>query len=151
MVVPVKQDAEPLGRSDRWGESILYATDLGATAISSVVVEYNYSSFDQEAIDYAYRHGVLLSLDSNDFDAMDHTDGMLFDHVFPGNSVTEDQSAPATRWFRARSNVTSYGTTASSPARRTRPRGRRRSRPGCSRWSSPRRSTRVTAAPSRTG
>ncbi len=110
MVVPVKQDAEPLGRSDRWSESILYATDLGATAISSVVVEYNYSSFDQEAIDYAYRHGVLMSLDSNDFDAMDHTDGMLFDHVFPGNSVTEDQSAPATRWFRARSNVTSYGT-----------------------------------------
>ncbi len=110
MVVPIKSDAEPLGRSDRWGESILYATDLGVTAISSVVVEYNYSSFSQEAVDYAYRHGVLLSLDSNDFDAMDHTDGMLFDHVFPGNSLTEDQSPPATRWFRARSNVTSYGT-----------------------------------------
>jgi len=110
MVVPIKDDAEPLGRSDRWGESILYATDLGATAISSVVVEYSYSSFSQEAVDYAYRHGVLLSLDSNDFDSMDHSDGMLFAHVFPGNSLTEDQPAPATRWFRARSNVTSYGT-----------------------------------------
>ncbi len=110
MVVPVKSDAEPLGRSDRWGESILYATDLGATAISSVVVEYNYSSFSQEAVDYAYRRGVLLSLDSNDFDSMDHTDGMLFNHVLPGNSLTEDQSPPATSWFRARSNVTSYGT-----------------------------------------
>ncbi len=110
MVVPIKDDAEPLGRSDRWGESILYATDLGATAISSVVVEYSYSSFSQEAVDYAYRHGVLLSLDSNDFDSMDHSDGMLFAHVFPGNSLTEDQPAPATQWFRARSNVTSYGT-----------------------------------------
>ncbi|MBV9796956.1 MAG: S8 family serine peptidase [Solirubrobacterales bacterium] len=110
MVVPVKDDAEPLGRSDRWGEAILYATDLGATAISSVVVGYNYSSFSQEAVDYAYDHGVLLSLDSNDFDAMDHTDGMLFSHVFPGNSLTEDTSPPATQWFRARSNVTSYGT-----------------------------------------
>lgn len=110
MVVPIKSDAEPLGRSDRWGESILYATDLGATAISSVVVEYSYSSFSQEAVDYAYRHGVLLSLDSNDFDSMDHSDGMLFDHVLPGNSLTEDQAPPATRWFRARSNVTSYGT-----------------------------------------
>ncbi len=110
MVVPVKDDAEPLGRSDRWGEAILYATDLGATAISSVVVEYSYSSFSQEAVNYAYRHGVLLSLDSNDFDSMDHTDGMFFAHAFPGNSLTEDQPAPATQWFRARSNVTSYGT-----------------------------------------
>ena len=110
MVVPIKQGAEPLGLSDRWGESILYATDLGATAISSVVVEYNYSSFSQEAVNYAYNHGVLLSLDSNDFDAMDHTDGMLFNHVFPGNSLTLDHSPPNTQWFRARSNVTSYGT-----------------------------------------
>ncbi len=110
MVVPIKQGAEPLGLSDRWGESILYATDLGATAISSVVVEYSYSSFSQEAVDYAYRHGVLLSLDSNDFDSMDHSDGMLFAHALPGNSVTEDQSPPPTLSFRARSNVTSYGT-----------------------------------------
>jgi len=113
MVVPVKSDAEPLGRSDRWGEAILYATDLGVTAISSVVVEYNYSSFSQEAVDYAYRHGVLLSLDSNDFDSMDHTDGMLLAHAFPGNSLTDDKGGEqpsGTQWFRARSNVTSYGT-----------------------------------------
>jgi hypothetical protein len=109
MVVPIKQGAEPLGLSDRWGESILYATDLGASAISSVVVEYSFSSFSQEAIDYAYNHGVVLSLDSNDFDSMDHTDGMLFNHVIPGNSLTLNQS-PNTQWFRARSNVTSYGT-----------------------------------------
>ena len=109
-VVPIKQAAEAVGRTDHWAESILYATDLGATAISSVVVEYNYSSFSQQAVDYADRHGVLLSLDSNDFDAMDHTDGMLFDHAIPGNSVTTDRDPPDTATFRARSNVTSYGT-----------------------------------------
>ncbi len=110
MVVPIKSGAEPLGLSDRWGESILYATDLGASSISSVVVQYSFSSFSQEAIDYAYNHGVVLSLDSNDFDSMDHTDGMLFNHVIPGNSLSLDQSPPDTQWFRARSNVTSYGT-----------------------------------------
>jgi hypothetical protein len=112
-VVPIKQGAECLGRTDRWGESILYAADLGADAISSVVVSYAYSSFNQKAIDYAYRKGVALSLDSNDFDAMDHTDGMLWNHVMPGNSLFEDKGGPAanaTQWFRARSNVTSYGT-----------------------------------------
>ncbi len=112
-VVPIKQGSECLGRPDRWSESILYATDLGATTISSVVVSYAYSSTNQRAIDYAYRHGVALALDSNDFDAMDHTDGMLFDHVIPGNSLDIDQDGvrpEATTSFRARSNVTSYGT-----------------------------------------
>jgi hypothetical protein len=112
-VVPIKQGSECLGRTDKWGESILYAADLKATAISSVVVGYTYSSFNQRAIDYAYRKGVLLSLDSNDFDSMDHTDGMLWNHVLPGNSLAEDKGGPAanaTTSFRARSNVTSYGT-----------------------------------------
>jgi hypothetical protein len=109
-VVPIKQGAEAVGRTDKLAESILYATDLGATAISSVVVEYNYSSFSQRAVDYANSHGVLVALDSNDFDSMDHTDGMLFDHAIPGNSLAEDQSPPNTQTFRARSNVTSYGT-----------------------------------------
>jgi hypothetical protein len=114
-VVPIRQGAECLGRPDKWGESILYATDIGAMAISSVVVSYAYSSFNQQAIDYAYDHGVALSLDSNDFDSMDHTDGMLFNHVVPGNSLASDQNTtagqePLTTWYRARSSVTSYGT-----------------------------------------
>ena len=114
-VVPIKQGSECLGRPDHWGAAILYATDLGATTISSVVVSYAYSSFNQRAIDYAYNHGVVLSLDSNDFDAMDHTDGMLFNHVLVGNSLAKDSDRLAgadqiTTWFRARSSVTSYGT-----------------------------------------
>ena len=114
-IVPIKQGAECLGRPDRWGAAILYATDLGATTISSVVVSYAYSSFNQQAIDYAYRHNVALALDSNDFDSMDHTDGMLFNHVVPGNSLAYDQNGlglqpSATTWFRARSSTTSYGT-----------------------------------------
>jgi hypothetical protein len=114
-VVPIKQGSECLGRPDHWGAAILYATDLGATTISSVVVSYAYSSFDQEAIDYAYDHGVTLALDSNDFDSMDHTDGMLFEHAIPGNSLAYDQNGDglqpnATTSFRARSAVTSYGT-----------------------------------------
>src|SRR4051795_10223139 len=114
-VVPIRQGSECLGRPDKWGAAILYATDIGATTVSSVVVSYAYSSFNQKAIDYAYDHGVALSLDSNDFDSMDHTDGMLFNHVIPGNSLTNDQNWIAgndslTTWFRARSSVPPYGT-----------------------------------------
>jgi Subtilase family len=109
-VMPIKQGAEAVGRSDQLAPAILYATDAGASVISSVVVSYTYTSFAREAIDYANRHGVLLSLDSNDFDSMDHTDGMLYDHALPGNSLTQDAEGPNTHTFRARSNVTSYGT-----------------------------------------
>ena len=31
-----------------------------------------------------------MSMDSNDFDSMDHTDGHLFDDVFPGNGLVQD-------------------------------------------------------------
>jgi hypothetical protein len=109
-VLPIKQGAEALGRSDQWAAALLYATDAGASVVSSVVVSYTYSSFARAAVDYANRRGVLLSFDSNDFDSTDHSDGMLYDHALPGNSVTPDASGPAIRWFRARSNVTSYGT-----------------------------------------
>ncbi|MGH2964635.1 MAG: S8 family serine peptidase [Solirubrobacterales bacterium] len=109
-VMPIKQGAEAVGRSDQLAPAILYATDAGASVISSVVVSYTYTDFARQAIDYANSHGVLLSFDSNDFDSMDHTDGMLYDHVLPGNSLTQDAEGPDTHTFRARSNVTSYGT-----------------------------------------
>jgi hypothetical protein len=109
-VMPIKQGAEAVGRSDQLAPAILYATDAGASVISSVVVSYTYTSFAREAIDYANRKGVLLSLDSNDFDSMDHTDGMFYDHALPGNSLTQYPDGAGTRTFRARSNVTSYGT-----------------------------------------
>ncbi len=109
-VMPIKQGAEAVGRSDQLAPAILYATDAGAKVISSVVVSYTYTSFAREAMDYAYRHGVILSLDSNDFDSTDHTDGMLYDHALPGNSLTQDPGGSATTTFRQRSNVTSYGT-----------------------------------------
>ena len=112
-VVPIHVGAECVDLPNRWAEGVLYATDLGVDVISSVVVQDAYNSEDQKAVNYAYRHGVLISADSNDFDAMDHTDGMLFAHVFPGNSLAEDvgsQGANATTSFRARSNITSWGT-----------------------------------------
>ena len=68
-----------------------------------------YTSFAREAVDYANRKGVLLSLDSNDFDSLDHSDGMLYDHAIPGNSLTQSPTGAPTQWFRARSDVTSYG------------------------------------------
>ncbi|MGA7396348.1 MAG: S8 family serine peptidase [Solirubrobacterales bacterium] len=109
-VLPVKTGAESVGKADNWAPGLTYAVDAGAKSVASVVVSYTYSSAAREAVAYAISKNVLLSFDSNDFDSMDHTDGHLYDQVFPGNSVIQDQGGSDTKTFRARSNVTSYGT-----------------------------------------
>ncbi len=108
--LPVKTGAESVGKADNWAPGLTYAVDAGAKSVASVVVSYTYSSAAKAAVEYAISKNVLLSFDSNDFDSMDHTDGHLYDQVFPGNSVIQDKGSPNTESFRARSNVTSYGT-----------------------------------------
>lgn len=110
-VVPVKSGAESVGKADGLAPAITYAADLGVDAMSTVVVSYAYSSALREAVKYAVEEkGILMSMDSNDFDAMDHTDGHLFDDVFPGNGLVQDVEGKNAQTFRGRSNVTSYGT-----------------------------------------
>lgn len=110
-VVPVKSGAESVGKADGLAPAITYAADLGVDAMSTVVVSYAYSSALREAVRYAVEQkGILMSMDSNDFDSMDHTDGHLFDDVFPGNGLVQDVEGKDVRSFRGRSNVTSYGT-----------------------------------------
>src|SRR5207245_4977458 len=74
--------------------------------------------------------GMVITWASNDFESGDHTDGMFYPHVWPGNSITGDHSTrgsascniPPTgtsdafcAWartnttFRSRSSLTSYG------------------------------------------
>src|ERR1700723_2287293 len=70
------------------------------------------------AAQYAYDHGVVIVWASNDFESADHTEGMRFAHVWPGNSVVSDQSNRSGQslpsdltasTFRSRSSLTSYG------------------------------------------
>ena len=110
-MIPIKSGAESVGKADGLAPAITYAVDIGATAVSSVVVSYAYSSALKEAVKYAVKENVLMSMDSNDFDSMDHTDGHLFDDVFPGNGLVEAKETNGTvQTFRGRGTVTSYGT-----------------------------------------
>jgi hypothetical protein len=109
-VIPVKSGAESVGKTDNWTPALNFAVDAGSKVVSSVVVSYSYSSAAREAVKHAIDQNVLLSFDSNDFDSMDHTDGHLYDEVFPGNGLVQDVNGKNASSFRARSNVTSYGT-----------------------------------------
>ncbi len=117
MIMPVKAGAEALDRTDDLAQAWLYATDMKADVIVSVTADLGYSSFMRQAVDYAWRHNVLMVEASNDFDSLDHQGGMFWPHVLPGNGlVTNSQGVrgPAanalTNTYRSRSDETSWGT-----------------------------------------
>src|SRR5207302_2061715 len=113
-----KMGDEAIDRPDRVAEGIVYAVDAGAKVIDVTTAALGQTPSMQAAVEYGYRRGVVFAWASNDFESADHTEGMRFAHVWPGNSVVSDQSNrsgrsmptdPTATTFRSRSTLTSYG------------------------------------------
>jgi hypothetical protein len=117
-LLSVKIGDEAIDRTDRAAQGIVFAVDSGAKVIIGVSVTLGESEPLRRAFRYAYEHGAVVAWASNDFESADHTEGMTFDHIWPGNGVVSDetnrldQPGPndrLARTFRSRSSVTSYG------------------------------------------
>jgi FG-GAP-like repeat/Subtilase family len=111
-VMFVKSSAEALPLPERQAQAFLYAVDQGVSAIISETVALSYSTFQKQALEYAWKKGVVVAADSSDFDSAAHTDGMFWPHVLPGQSVVqqaEESGSPDTTSFREHSNITSRG------------------------------------------
>jgi len=123
-LLSVKLGDEAIDRPDRVAEGVVYAVDAGAKVLDVTTAALGQTPSMRAAVEYAYRHGVTIAWASNDFDSADHTEGMRFAHVWPGNSLVADQSnrqgqnpGPGrsqpndvtTTTFRSRSTLTSYG------------------------------------------
>ncbi|MHB8509745.1 MAG: S8 family serine peptidase [Candidatus Dormibacteria bacterium] len=128
--IPIKAGDEAIDRPDRVAEAIVYCADNGVKVMDVTSASLGLTQTVKEAIDYAWKKGMVVVFASNDFESADHTDGMFYPHVWPGNSLTGDHSTrggatcnlPPTGpgdalcpWvttnttFRARSSLTSYG------------------------------------------
>ena len=117
LLLPIKAGAEALDRDDDLAQAWLFAVDSGAGVITSVTANLGYSSFMRQAVEYAWRRGVVMAQSSNDFDSTDHQGGMFWPHVLPGNGLVPNSNGlPAglanaeTSTYRARSDYTSWGT-----------------------------------------
>jgi Subtilase family len=117
-LLSIKAGDEAIDRPDRLAEAVAFAVDSGAKVILGVSSSLGQSPSLRGAIDYAYNHGVVIAWASNDFESADHTDGMRFAHVWPGNSIVSDRSNRSgssnagdskAHTFRSRSSLTSYG------------------------------------------
>lgn len=116
-LLTVKAGDEAIDRPDRIAEAITFAVDSGAKVITGVIASVGLTPEVASALRYAYDRGVVVAWASNDFDSADHTDGMFYPHVWPGNSIVGDQSTRgqqspsvlANRTYRSRSTLTSFG------------------------------------------
>ena len=117
LLLPIKAGAEALDRDDDLAQAWLFAVDSGASVITSVTADLGYTTFMRQAVEYAWRHGVVMAESSNDFDSTDHQGSMFWPHVLPGNGLVPNSNGlPAglanaeTTTYRARSGYTSWGT-----------------------------------------
>jgi len=117
-LLSVKLGDEAIDRPDRVAEGIVFAVDSGAKVIDATSASLGQTPSMLGAVQYAYRHGVVIAWASNDFESADHTEGMRLPHVWPGNSIVSDQSNRSgtsqpndllATTFRSRSTLTSYG------------------------------------------
>ena len=119
-VIHVKAGDEAIDRPDRVAEAIVFAVNQHVKVIVGVIAALGQTPEMRAALDYAYRHNVVVAWASNDFESADHTEGMRYPHLWPGNSVTGDHSTRGSmqeayayyatdRTFRSRSTLTSYG------------------------------------------
>jgi hypothetical protein len=74
-----------------FAQAVLFGTDTGATLIQSALGTLNNSRFAQEAIDYAYRRGVLLIASAADESAGHHNQPSVLEHATVFNAVGEPQ------------------------------------------------------------
>ncbi|MBX6420984.1 MAG: VCBS repeat-containing protein [Nevskia sp.] len=119
LILPVKVGAEALDRANELTQGLLFAADAGAKVITTENAALGYSSFEREAVEYLWRHDVLVAETSNDFDSTDHQGGMYWPHSVPGNGFVRDfnntliNNLPPLRalttTFRVRSGETSWG------------------------------------------
>ena len=75
-----------------FAQGVLYATDNGASVIQSALGTLNNSRFAQEAIDYAYRRGVVLIASAADESAGHHNQPSVLEHGVTFNAIGEPES-----------------------------------------------------------
>ena len=79
MVMPVRVGDSFVADVNSFAQGVVFSVDSGAAVIQEALGAYNQSTFAQQAIDYAYAHGLPVMASAADEDS--------WHHVFPGPYV----------------------------------------------------------------
>lgn len=88
MVLMVRVADSFIGDVNAFARGVLFAVDSGALVVQEALGTLNNSSFAQEAIDYAYRRGVVVIASAADEESNHHNYPAAYAHTVVVNSVT---------------------------------------------------------------
>ncbi len=111
MVLPLRVGESFVTDANRFAEAALYATDGGADVIQEALGTVNAPQFAQQAIEYAYHHGVPVIASAADEAAEHHNEpGSMADTIVV-NSVTKYSSlTSSTPSYLQLNGCTNFGT-----------------------------------------
>ncbi|MGH8506355.1 MAG: hypothetical protein ACRETM_10390, partial [Stenotrophobium sp.] len=80
---------------NRFAEAVVYATDNHASVIQEALGTINHTSFGQDALNYAYSHGVMINASEADENAGHHNWPAAYDKTMVVNSIHQASLPPA--------------------------------------------------------
>ncbi|HUI24681.1 MAG TPA: FG-GAP-like repeat-containing protein [Candidatus Kryptonia bacterium] len=89
VVIPVRVGDSFVADVNAFAQGVVYAVDNGARVVQEALGTLNQTRFAQEAIDYAYRNGVVVIASAADEESNHHNYPANFNHTVEVNSVTK--------------------------------------------------------------
>jgi hypothetical protein len=87
-VLPLRVGDSFIADINKFAAAVVYATDNGVDVVQEALGTINHTGFAQRAVDYAYRHGVLIVASEADEEAGHHNFPAALNHTMVVNSVT---------------------------------------------------------------
>ncbi len=88
MLLPIRVGDSFVAEVNNFAQGVLFAVDSGALVIQEALGVLNNTSFAQEAVDYAYQHGVTVIASAADEESNHHNYPANYRHTVEVNSVT---------------------------------------------------------------
>ncbi|GAC1442405.1 MAG: hypothetical protein NVSMB55_13040 [Mycobacteriales bacterium] len=94
-IMPIRVGDSFIADVNSFAQGVVFATDTGASMVQSALGTLNNSRFAQQAVDYAYRHGVALIASAADESAAHHNQPSALEHASVMNAIGEPQTDTA--------------------------------------------------------
>ena len=110
MFIPVRVSDSFMADVNNFAEGVVFAVDNGASVIQEALGSIDNNKFAQDAINYAYSHGVAVVASAADEVSFHHNYPASNDRTLHVNAIRYNaNSIPESTTFQAFSNCTNYG------------------------------------------
>jgi len=89
MVMPVRVGDSFVADVNSFAQGVVFSVDTGAAVIQEALGAYNQSAFAQQAIDYAYAHGLPVMASAADEDSWHHVFPGPYEHTIMINAIAD--------------------------------------------------------------